>query len=240
MPAAPIATPTRRGRQRGRVVDAVADHRDRAGLALERRARRELVLGQQPGAPLRRRRRRAATARATRLAVAGEHDDAVARRRAAARRRRRAASGRGWSASPNAASDAVALAEHDRGLARRLQPRGRLGGSRRALGRQTRTAGPQRAAVDACLGAAAGKRRERVAAGDVEPALARGAHAAPRPSGCSEPSLDGGDERQRIVLGSRAVQRDVASCGVPDGERAGLVDGDGAHAREVLERLRRP
>ena len=52
MPAAPIAMPTRRGGERGRVVDAVADHRDRAALAFERLDGAQLVLGQQPGAEL--------------------------------------------------------------------------------------------------------------------------------------------------------------------------------------------
>ena len=52
VPAAPIATPTESGRQGGRVVDAVTDHRDRPALGVEFLVGAQLVLGQHPRAAL--------------------------------------------------------------------------------------------------------------------------------------------------------------------------------------------
>ena len=91
------------GGERGRVVDAVADHRDRAGLAFERGDVLELLGREQPGVDLVDA-GRARDGPGDRLGVAGEHRD---RDRCRPRRRRSArpaASGRGWSARPKRAS----------------------------------------------------------------------------------------------------------------------------------------
>ena len=118
------------------------------------------------------------------LGVAGEHRRRAGRRRARSRAARLAASGRGWSARPNSASSAVALAERDRGLpgarGARVAP---AGSAPSALLHQPRAAGPQLAAVDGRGGAAAraAPRNASGAAGRERRARApRGA--APRPA----------------------------------------------------------
>ena len=165
-----------------------------------------------------------------RLGVAGEHHDAVDAEPRAGARRAPAASARGWSARPNSASRRSPSPSAIDGLAGAVQLVERRAAAAEPLGDEPRAAGPQRAAVDARLRAAAraAPRRPRPA-GTGRP-RSRAAAAQRRGQRMLGAALDGGDQRQRSRRSSPSSARRRCSCGEPERQRAGLVERDRAHA----------
>ena len=219
--------PDARGGERGRVVDAVADHRDRAGLAFELVTCSSFSAGSRPAwtssMPAAR-----GDGAGDGLGVAGEHHDAVDAGRAQASARP-AASARGL----------VGEAEQreQRGRPRRarspsrprlVQPRER--GRRACRAVRCISRGPPahsaRPSTMAC-GAAARERHERSAGGTGRPRSARGA-AQRGGERCSEPARRRRRARapRRSSVGVRLLQLREA-----ERQRAGLVQRDRADAR---------
>ncbi len=234
VPAAPMATPTRAAASAGASLMPSPTIAVRPAAPSSSSTARSLSSGSRPA-----RTSSAPTAAPTEAATRGSSPVSITTRSTPARRRpamEAAASGRGRSASPKTAS------------ARPSSPRTMAVRPRACTSSTTAGSPPSRSL--ASRGPPAQSRRpptpaitprpgsavERLGLGDVESPI-RGGPDERRCEGMLGAALDGGDEGQRGVVTAAVERDDVRQPREPQGQRAGLVDGDGAHPGEVLERL---
>ena len=224
----------RGGGQRGRVVDAVADHRHRA-VGLQRARRRELVLGQQRRVPLvdaDSRRDGAARASSSPVSITMRSMPA-----GAGRRRRPAASGRGCrpGRTPRAARRPrrAMIVVPPRSARRSHRGRDRAPSARAPDADRPPTARGRRRIASAPR---PGQGEER-ASGSGRRGRAR-APPAPAPGRAGAPSGARPSRRARSAV--ELVRRrdvDARAARRAGGQRPGLVEATAPDAREGLERL---
>ena len=217
------------GGERGRVVDAVADHRDRARLAFELARTCCELLGRAAG-PRGPRSMPAvrATARATGSVSPVSIDDAVDADGAQALREA-GGLGAGLVGEAEQREQAVALAERRSPSGRPRASACKRGGQRaEPFLHQPRAAGPQRAAVDG------GRRRRGPGApGTPRPAAPGDRDRAPRGAARRPADAPSRARRPRRARAPplRPSARDALQLREPERERAGLVERDRADAR---------